>query len=265
MTRVLPLICGTLLLALGACAPKRPSLPSGSGSPFPGFAAAYDEATAGCRDARTVVAVLGLSGRAGGTRLRGQITAGLEAPESIRLDAVAFGRPIFILAGRDGTATLLLPRDGRVIPDAPAQGIVEALAGVALTPAELRAAIAGCGLGGSSPSNGRMFSDDWAAVDLGTTVTYLRRIQNRWHVAAAARDPLTLLYDDFGSGGPGRVFLRTASARGGDPAADIALSVSELEINVPIDPKAFVVNVPPDADPLTLEELRRAGPLGERR
>ena len=39
---------------------------------------------------------------------------------------------------------------------------------------------------------------------------------------------------------------------------------SMREINTEIDPKAFEINVPPDAASLTLEELRRAGPLGDR-
>jgi hypothetical protein len=46
--------------------------------------------------------------------------------------------------------------------------------------------------------------------------------------------------------------------------ADITLRVSQLEINAAIDDGAFEVDVPPDAMPLTLEELRRSGPLGER-
>jgi hypothetical protein len=46
--------------------------------------------------------------------------------------------------------------------------------------------------------------------------------------------------------------------------ADITLRVSQLEINTSIDLKAFEVDVPPAAQPLTIEELRRSGPLGER-
>jgi hypothetical protein len=41
------------------------------------------------------------------------------------------------------------------------------------------------------------------------------------------------------------------------------LRLSELEIDPPLDDHVFDVEVPPDATPLTLEELRRSGPLGE--
>jgi hypothetical protein len=36
-----------------------------------------------------------------------------------------------------------------------------------------------------------------------------------------------------------------------------------VETNVPLDASVFQVEVPPGFAPLTLEELRRAGPLGE--
>jgi hypothetical protein len=35
-----------------------------------------------------------------------------------------------------------------------------------------------------------------------------------------------------------------------------------VEVNQPIDPAAFAIDIPTDAVPLTLDELRRAGPLG---
>lgn len=248
---------GVLAIAAG-CAPSRPTLPPGAGTPMAGFEAAYDEAVQECRSARTLLAELGLSGRAGSTKLRGRINAGLASPSNLRLEGVAFGRPLFLLAARGGEATLLLPREGRVVRNAPPEAIVEALTGVALSPAELLAVMAGCGLGAAVPANGRTFSRDWAAVDTAGGATYLRRVDGRWRVAAAVRGPLTVLYADFAGGLPSTVHLRTGDV------ADITLRVSQLEINTSIDDKAFVIDVPPDAAPLTLEELRRAGPLGER-
>jgi hypothetical protein len=248
------------ILSLAACTPRRPTLPSGSGTPFAGAPAAYEEAVRGCRDARTVLAELGLSGRAGETRLRGRINAGIAAPASIRLEGIApvFGRPIFILAGRDGRATLLLSRENRVVDGAPPEAIVEALTGVALTPAELLAAVAGCGLGAASPSNGRAFGDDWVAVDAGGGVTYLRRVDARWQVGGASRDGVTVVYGEFAGGVPSAIHVRTGTV------ADITLRVSQLEINSTIDDGAFEVDLPEDVLPLTLDELRRSGPLGER-
>ena len=61
---------------------------------------------------------MSLSGRAGGERVRGRILTGLESGGLVRLEAVApFGAPFFILAGRSERATLVLPREHRVLKD----------------------------------------------------------------------------------------------------------------------------------------------------
>ena len=256
-----------VLLMAAACAPPRsPALPSGAGTPFPVFQAAYDEAVKECRTARTLVAELGLSGRAGNQRLQGRIVAGFAEPSDIRLEGVVLGRTIFILVSRTEDATLLLPRDDRIVADAAPAAIVEALAGVALTPAELRAAVAGCGLGAGTPANGRMFSEEWTAVEVGAELTYLRRVAGRWRVGGATRGPIRIVYADFAGGRPNTIHIRSDSPSGGEarPVADITLRVSGLEINTTIDPRAFEIKVPPSALPLSLEELRRAGPLGDK-
>jgi hypothetical protein len=245
------------LLALAACTPPRPTLPTGAGTPFAGFDSAYDEAVQGCRSTRSVLAELALSGRAGRTKLRGRISAGILAPDAIRLEGVAFGRPIFILAGRGERATLLLPRDDRVVRDEPPAAIVEALTGVALGPADLLAVVSGCGLGAATATSGRTFNDEWAAVDTGDTTTYLRRVDGAWRIGAAVRGDLQVLYGDYSRGAPTVVFLKTGEV------ADIRLGISDLEFDSTIDAKAFEVD-PSGAAPMTLDELRRAGPLGER-
>ena len=255
------------LLAAAACAPPRsPSLPTGSGTPFADYQAAYDEAVKECRGARTVVAELGLSGRAGDQKLRGSIAAGFAEPSAIRLEAVVLGRTVFILVSRDADAMLLLPRDERIVRDAPPEAIIEALAGVPLTPAQLRAAVAGCALGAGTPTGGRTFSQEWAGIDVGGELTYLRRVDGRWRVGGATRGPIRIVYADFAGGLPSTIHVRSDSPAGGNapPVADITLRVSQLEINTTIDPTAFEIKVPPSALPLSLEELRRSGPLGER-
>jgi hypothetical protein len=111
-----------------------------------------------------------------------------------------------------------------------------------------------------------MFNNDWAAVDTGDTVTYLRRVDGRWRVGGSVREGLTLTYETFANGLPGSIAIRSRR-RATDTAllADIRLRVSQLEINVPVEAKAFELDVPADAEPLSIEELRRSGPLGERR
>ena len=253
------LAAAVLLGLVAACGPPaRPTLPSGAGTPFAEFVSAYDEAVAECSGVNTITAELALSGRAGTTKLRGRISAGLAAPADIVLEGLApFGKSVFILTGRDGKAMLYLPRDNRILRDAEPSAIVEALAGVALSPAQLRAAVAGCGLEKSAPTSGRSYGKDSVAIDAPGGTVYLRRIEGKWRVAAAVRDSVTVQYDKFKAGRAGTVFVKTS-------IADLALRVSQIEINVPLDPRVFDLEIPKDAAPLTLEELRRSGPLGDR-
>ena len=95
-------------------------------------------------------------------------------------------------------------------------------------------------------------------VDLPTLGGLVHRVvDGHWRLAAATRPPLVVQYAQFQSGRPTTVHVRMTSD-GGDPAADLKLELSDVEINTPIDAAAFQVKVPPDAAPLTLEELRRA-------
>lgn len=202
-----------------------------------------------------------MSGHAGRTKVRGRALVGLARPDAIRLEAVApFGQPAFILVSRGEDATLLLPRDRRVLRHEKPAAIVEALAGVAIAPAALRAAIAGCGAPAGTPSEGRRIDADWAAVDLGGGTVFLRQVEGVWRVAGARLPGVTITYDELGATWPARVTLRTD-----DGTSEVRLAVSQIETNVDLAPEAFRVDVPPDAEPLTLQELRDAGPLGDRR
>ena len=257
----------SLLLFLSAsCAhPPRITLPSGSGTPFPAFASAYAQATSECRAVRTLSASLSLSGRAGATKLSARIDGGFAEAGRIRLEGyprVNFGgKPFFVLVARGSDATLVLTRDGRVLRNAAPAAIIEALAGIALEPDELRALVSGCALGAGQPTNGVSFPNGWAGVDIAGTETFLRQVEGQWRVAGARRGPLTLEYSNFAGGRPSTLHLLTTSGQGVAPA-DLTLRSSQVEINTPLDNAVFYADVPANAVPLTLEELRRAGPLG---
>jgi hypothetical protein len=256
----LPMLCAALLAA--GCGAKRFAPPAGPGTPFPAYGAAIDEATTQCRGVKTMSATLALSGRAGEQRLRGRVDAGFAAPADVRLEGRApFGRPVFILVARDTEhATLVLPRDNRVLRDAPPAAIVESLAGIALDPADLRSALAGCGFGGAATA-GQSYND-LLAVQADDATHYLRRADGRWRLMASARGGLLVEYRDFVSGRPSTIRLRTVGAAPAGPQTDLSLKLSDVNINVPLEGAVFQVDVPAGAAPLTLDELRRAGPLG---
>jgi hypothetical protein len=268
MTAPGPVAVALAVLALSACGARRMPLPTGAGTPVPDFTAAYDEATRECAGIETITASLGLSGRSGGTKLRGRIDAGVSSGGRIRLEGfppVIYGsKPFFILAASGADATLFLPRDDRVLRGAPAEAIVEALAGVALGADDLRAVLGGCGLPAAPPTAAQSHAGEWLTLERGETTTYLRRVEGRWRVAAAARSAMTIQYGDFAAGRARTVAVRTGGGAR-DAATDITLRLSDVEVGVPLEDRAFRVEVPDSAGPLTLEELRRNGPLGEKR
>jgi len=252
-----------LTFASSACGPRPIALPTGPTRPMPDSVRAFEEATAGCRGVRTITAELSLSGRAGSQKLRGRIIAGLERPGSMRLEGVApFGQPVFIMVARAGRATLLLPRDGRLLADASPAAVFEALAGIPLDADDLLAILSGCLSADPRPLRGRIYGGGWSAVDLAGGVTaYLQQEGDRWRVRAGTREQLTIEYADFVGDRARRVRLRM-DGNASVAKSDLTLGLSQVDTNVAIDPKAFSVLVPEGAVPLTVEELRRLGPLG---
>ena len=245
------------------CAPRLLSLPTDPGTPLPDFVQIHRQATAACAGVRTLTAELSLSGRAGGRTLRGRAIAGFERPGSLRLEGVApFGAPGFILAGGGDGATLLLPRDNLVLRNGRAEEILGALTGVGLAPAELQAILTGCVASMPGAMGGRSHRRGWASIDLpGDATLYLERVGSRWRPRAARRPGWQIEYPAWQGAFPREVRLRSV-----DPAVDVDLTVaiSQIEANITLDPAAFTVSVPADALPLTMAELRDAGPLRAR-
>jgi hypothetical protein len=257
------------LSLVAACAPRNLVLPSGSGEPLPGFREAMNEASATCRDVRSLAAELGISGRVGSERLRGRVTAGMAEPASIRLEGTApFGPPVFILVAAGASATLLLPRDNRILTGEPPASILQALVGLDLGPADLLAVLTGCVVRDPQPVSGRAFGRAWARIDLadGTAIFLERDPRERWRIRAGLRGHLRVEYPDD-AGRPGRtpaVVRVRVDTRDGQ-GSDLRISLSQVDLNPSIDADVFAVKVPPDAVSISLAELRGAGPMGEKR
>lgn len=259
-SRALLLLAFVLAAACGRT--PAPAFPTGASTPFPDFASAYADASASCAKTRTLTVSMALSGKAGRTKLRGRVDAGFAAPAQMRLEGRApFGRPVFVLTSNQDRAVLVLPRDDRVLTGATAAEIVEALAGVPLAPDALRTIVSGCGFNaGEPPTEGRAFAGGSVAVTTGPSTTYLRRTGDAWQIIGATREALSVFYAEVQNGRPAVVHLRAGT---GGSAADIVFRLSEFESNPTLDPHTFQQQVPAEAAPLTIDELRRAGPLGD--
>jgi len=244
-------------------------LPAGAGVPAADAADALAQATAACRGTRTLTAEIAISGSAGGRRVRGRFSAGVAAPASVRLEAVApFGSPVFIFVATSEDATLLLPRDDRMLEHGRPDAVLDALAGVPLDAADLYATLTGCAPAGS-PSQGRGLGTDWRVVGVSAGQVsyelYLRRDRGAppWRLVATTREGPTdsvwrMEYRAFQNDLPRSI--RVASRK--DPPTpfdfDLTLALSQVETNVPLEPEVFRVEIPRSAEPITLDELRRA-------
>jgi hypothetical protein len=245
-----------LTIGLAACGQPRVTLPGGTGVPAPDFAPAYAQARAACDNVRVLQAELGLSGRAAGQRLRGRVLAGL-VPGALRLEGVApFGAPVFILVADGTRGTLLLSRDRRVVRDAAPEEILNALVGIRLGPDDLRAMLGGCVRAAADSTGARAYGADWLAVDLAAGGTiYLRRVDGAWRIVAGRYGGLEIDYASFEGDRPSQVALRGTDL-------SLALDVSQVEVNgdLPRD-QLVALKIPDDVAPLSLEQLRKAGPL----
>ena len=246
-----------------ACAKPHINLPTDTGTPLPDFRTIHMQISSACAGVRTLTAEIGMSGRAGRQKLRGRVVAGFARPASMRLEGVApFGPPAFILVARGMNATLLLPRDEpRVLRGAQPQDILGALTGVALAPADLQAILTGCVVPAPQATDARRHANGWASIDLsGGATLYLQPAgQNMWSLRAAKRDGWQIEYPVWSGNFPQTVRLQSTQP---NVNVDLTASLSQIETNKDLEDAAFNVNVPPDADPITLDELRSAGPLG---
>jgi hypothetical protein len=261
-------------IAASACAPRTFTPPAPGSEPAPNAASQLKEALAGCGTIESLAAEAALSGRVAGARARGRLHLGIARNGGLRIEGVApFGAPVFVLAGKADSATLVLPRDQRVVANVPARDLIAALAGVTLEPAELLDLMTGC-LGRdwlSGPDS--VGPDAVAGAQRAGRFTWIRTDKSveAWidasnaspRIVAARRGPLLVDYPQRAAGPPSIVHVVQQEASG-PLVADLTLRLSDVELNATLAREAFQVDVPAGATPMTLDELRRSGPLGAR-
>jgi hypothetical protein len=258
---------GLCALAAASCmAPmKLMPLPATSASPAPDAIAALEAATHDCRAVSTITAEIGVSGSVGGRRVpHAHLITAVAAPASVRIEAtVPLGGSAFIFTSRSGEATLLLSRDNRALEHGEPDEVLAAVTGVPLTVAGLRAALTGCA---DHPDAARAQhrGDDWIVVPDSGGDVYLQKDKSAggaWRLVIATHGrgagAWRAEYHDFHDGLPQTIRLAADNRR----EFDLALSMSQVDVNVPIDERAFSVKIPPAASPISVAELRGDGPL----
>jgi hypothetical protein len=263
------LVVSLAAVLCASCAPRLLKLPTGSGVPATDAAEAVGQATRACRAVSSISAEIAVSGSVGGHRLRARLLAGLAAPASARLEAVApFGQPLFFFVARDNDATLLLPRDRRVLEHGRPDVVLEAVAGVPLDAADLRVALTGCAVAPRTNDTTKI-GEDWRVVPDESSDVYLHRDSPTapWRIVAAVhrRSGATSWraeYRDFHAGGPTDGLPAAVRLTSIDRQQfDLRLALAQVEVNLPLDADVFRIQTPPGTEPITLEELRRSGPL----
>jgi hypothetical protein len=255
-----------LAFATAACGPRLMKLPSGPGTMAPDLASAVLEATTACHRVQSLTAEIAVKGSVGGQRVRARLVGGFQ-PASARIEAVApFGAPFFIFVANSADATLLLPRDGRVVEHGRPADLLAAVAGVPLGPSELKQTLTGCEIPDRLGSP-LAIGDNWrTSAGGGGAKMYLHRDGPAapWRIVSVLfpgeglHSSWRADYDNFFDGLP-RV-IRLVSADG--KRFNLELALSQLETNIQLKPEVFRVDIPPDAQRITTEELRRSGPLG---
>jgi hypothetical protein len=250
-------------ICTASCGAPLMKLPSGPGVPAPDALDLLERATIACSRISSISTEIGVSGSVGGHRVRGRLLAGLAEPASVYLEAPApFGAPMFVLGASAGEATLLLPRDRRVLEHGRPEDVLEAVAGVPLDPTELKATLTGCvAPTGSTDTEASSIGPDWRVLT-GERTRYLRRerASEPWRLVAVVRDGAAGWRADFRNfvdDLPRSIRLMSNAPR----RFDLRLELSQVDLNVALEPSTFRVSIPAGTAPISLEDLRAGGPL----
>lgn len=260
--------CGLLVLPLcsTACAPTLTKLPSGPGILAPDIAGVLLQALTSCQRVQSLTAEIGVTGSVGGQRIRARLVGGF-TNSSARLEAAApFGAPLFIFVATGKDGTLLLPRDRRVVEHGEPADLLAAVAGVPLAPSDMVRTLTGCAIPDRLASP-LAIGDTWrTSAGTGGAKIYMHRdrpaapwrLVTVFHAGDALRWSWRADYDDFHDGLPRVIRLVSADER----RFNLQLTLSQLETNVQLKPDVFRVEIPSDAERISVEELKRSGALG---
>jgi hypothetical protein len=195
-------------------------------------------------------AVLKVSGKGPEGRFNATQILIFERPDRVRVELLGvFGSTRWIVVTSGGEVLVWFPSRHEYLRDSRVKEVVGALLGVALSPEEVMAALAGVGipLRGSHPT--RAVSEDGASrIDFDGTQIELDERQVRWAMGDGYRVVYPTRWKARGKQVPDRVEIQT-------PTLQASIDVEDLDVNVLLHPKAFVVELPQDAQRLELHQI----------
>jgi hypothetical protein len=242
------------MLTSSACSPAMFSPPSGPGEPATNAADVWQAATARCQSVTAYSALIALSGSAPRFPTI-NVTAAFTSAGAAYLQAQHSGKPLFLLAG-DGSRAALWLRDDNTITTAPLPDIVHALVDVKLGGEDFLAFLTGCPLRNRSVTDARRYgsllsirtADGRAFLDV-TTSPRVRAADTRGVLIDYGKTPSPAW--------PADVSISTET-----PRVQLRFRPEQVEINETLPTEMFAMPATAkSATPITLEELRKAGPL----
>lgn len=218
---------------------------------------AWTAVAGSCGDLQTFRGALRLSGRVAGQRVPGlMVGLAIDGDRALAMEARIVDRPVFTLAGVADRATLWIS-DGNRVVTASVEDLLDALVGVRLSPARLRALLSGCAAVDRRFVSGERLGDLLKVLTPDSAIYMVNA--RAWRVRAAEFDGFVVDYREM-SGTMPRV-MSLVSGSGRTPAVSLTLAIRDAERNPALAPALFVPVEMDGAVAASLEELRASGPL----
>ena len=245
--RLIPI--AAVAVSAAACGARFYAPPSGAGVPATDAPAVAGDATSNCARIQTFQASMRLSARGlPNLNVRTGVTA-----NQLLLQVGATAAPDIWLAGSADQATLLL-REGNRVVRARAEDIVDALIGVKMAPQQFMALLTGCVARDLNVTSATAFNGTRRLVTPDAEL-FAEQIAGAWRIVAGSFGNVRVDYRPLTTTFPARARVRARLAGGRDVA--FTLDVQESLPDRPIPEQSFQLAVPTDADPMTLDDLRR--------
>lgn len=254
-------IVPVVLMASG-CAARVFTPPTGPSVPLTDAPAVWTQVTAACRDAQRYVAELRVQGWVGNReqRISRTLAGAVTRNDDVFLELQIMGATAFQMAGQLGQATILLPRDERVLR-APTRDIVAALTGLQWGGRELLDVLSGCVAAPAGDVTGERIGTHARVTLSPSSHAWLRERGGRWALEAAQIADWLVEYRLYEGRWPREVRVTSTGAT----PLDLRFTLSQVQVNIDLPPATFTLSVPERFIPMTIEELRSLGPLREQR